>query len=147
MTLLQKAIRLAAEVHKNQTRRDGVTPYIVHPYEVATLLRMEGAEEKVQAVAWLHDILEDTDDKPGTLERLKEEFPDEIVEAVQTLTHTKESYSAYLIKVRRNPLAKRVKMADMEANLNDDPTPLQVVRYTEGRKFLHDELATDCDRA
>jgi len=65
----------------------------------------------------LHDVVEDTD---WTLERLREEgFSDEVLEAVDCLTHRGgESYQEFVERVRANPIARQVKIADLEDNMN-----------------------------
>ncbi len=67
--------------------------------------------------AVLHDVVEDTD---WTLERLREEgFSAEVLEAVDCLTHREgESYQEFVERVRANPLATQVKIADLEDNMN-----------------------------
>ena len=47
-----------------------------------------------KAVAYLHDVLEDTN---VTMDELRKMFPNEIVDGVMTLTHRKdESYFEYI---------------------------------------------------
>jgi (p)ppGpp synthase/HD superfamily hydrolase len=66
-TMVKRAINLAASAHNGQTRKDGVTPYIVHPARVADAVAfhapMVGVRNRdlVLSAAWLHDVLEDTD--------------------------------------------------------------------------------------
>ena len=63
----------------------------------------------------LHDVVEDTD---VTVNDLKEAgFSDEVVSAVSTITKKAgEDYEEYLNRVKQNPIALRVKIADMEHN-------------------------------
>jgi len=67
--------------------------------------------------AVLHDVVEDTD---WTLERLRREgFPEEVLEAVDCLTHRDgESYEEFVERVQTNPIARQVKIADLEDNMN-----------------------------
>lgn len=67
--------------------------------------------------AVLHDVVEDTD---WTLEGLRERgFPEEVLSAVECLTRRAgESYEAFIERVRTNPVAQRVKIADLEDNMN-----------------------------
>lgn len=100
---------IARKAHKGQTDKGG-NDYILHPMFVAS--RMDTDAEK--AVAWLHDVVEDT---PVTLDDLREIFPEEIVEAVDAITkRLLESYSEYLCRVASNDIAYKVKLADMENN-------------------------------
>ena len=59
-----ESIRLAAHAatlaHKKQTRKNGRTPYIVHPATVAQLVLFYDNSCYLGAIAaWMHDILED----------------------------------------------------------------------------------------
>ena len=55
--IVRLAAQIATDAHRGQFRRDGVTPYISHPEAVAK--RVEG-DDLAEAIAWLHDVLEDT---------------------------------------------------------------------------------------
>ena len=54
---------LAYELHAGQTRSDGHTPYIKHPELVAKLVSDYTVDDKLIAVAWLHDIIEESSDR------------------------------------------------------------------------------------
>lgn len=54
---------LAELFHEGQTRADKVTPYIEHPKKVAELVQKFGGDDEAIALAWLHDILEESADK------------------------------------------------------------------------------------
>ena len=112
MALLEKAIALAVEAHRGQKDRAGA-PYILHPLRM--MCRLETVPEKIVAV--LHDVVEDT---PWTFAGLKREgFPDEILSALDCLTkHEGESYPHFVQRSARNPLARRVKLADLEDNMD-----------------------------
>jgi len=110
--MLEKAIRLAAEAHSGQRDKAG-GPYILHPLRM--MLTMDTPAERMVAV--LHDIVEDTG---WTLEALlREGFPEDIVEAVACLTRQQdESYEAFIERAAQHPLARRVKLADLEDNMD-----------------------------
>ena len=112
MSDLDRAILLAAQVHRGQKDRYG-QPYILHPLRVMMAMRTE--EEMIVAV--LHDVVEDSD---MTLEDLKEEgFSDEIIRAVGCLTKREgEPYEAHVERARNNLLALPVKIADLEDNMD-----------------------------
>jgi (p)ppGpp synthase/HD superfamily hydrolase len=109
---IEDAISVAARAHKGQKDKAGA-PYLLHPLRM--MLRM-GSEAAMMA-AVLHDVVEDTD---WTLERLREAgFAEEVLEAVDCLTHREgESYEEFVGRVRANPLARQVKVADLEDNMN-----------------------------
>ncbi len=110
--MLEKAIRLAAEAHSGQRDKAG-GPYILHPLRM--MFTMDTPAERMVAV--LHDIVEDTG---WTLEALRREgFPEDIVEAVACLTRQQdESYEAFIERAAQHPLARRVKLADLEDNMD-----------------------------
>ena len=106
----QRAYALAKKAHLGQKDKGG-NDYIEHPKAVASM--MDTDIEK--AVAFLHDVVEDT---KISFDDLKEyRFSNQIIEAVKALTrHKNESYDAYIDRVIQNPIAKKVKLADMEHN-------------------------------
>ena len=109
---IEDAITIAAQAHKGQKDKAG-SPYLLHPLRM--MLRMNSEATMMAAV--LHDVVEDTD---WTLARLREEgFPDEVLEAVDCLTHRDgESYQEFVERVRTNRIARQVKVADLEDNMN-----------------------------
>lgn len=110
--LTKKAMKIAYDAHRGQEDAGGV-PYVLHPVHLA-----EQMEDEVSTcVALLHDIVEDTD---ITLEQLAQEFPPEVIQAVSLLTHDpQEGYFDYVRKIRENPTAALVKLADLEHNSDE----------------------------
>ena len=104
------ALSIATEAHRGQFDKAGVD-YIEHPIYVASQVDTE--EEK--AVALLHDVIEDS---PVSAEELLQAgLPETVVTAVQVLTKKKEQdYQTYLETVKKNPLARVVKLADLKHN-------------------------------
>jgi len=132
--LLKFCAGMARDAHKNQYRRDGLTPYIDHPAAVAKMVIT--FDEK--CTAWLPDVLEDTGTTAKDL--LDKGVPENIVEAVIALTRRKgESVWLYYFRVKENSLAKTVKLQDMLHNMSDNPTRKQVVKYSKGFLFLLEE--------
>ncbi len=109
---LERAIQIAVEAHKGQLDKSG-KPYVLHPLRV--MLRMSTPEQMMAAV--LHDVVEDT---PWTLDQLREEgFPEEVVEAVDCLSRRNgESYDQFVERLLPHPLARKVKLADLEDNMD-----------------------------
>lgn len=104
-----KAMNLAYSAHHGQFDKGGV-PYIFHPIHLAE----EMDDEISTCVALLHDTVEDTD---VTLEQLAQVFPGEVVEAVALLTHPEDvEYFDYIRAIRQNPIAVKVKLADLAHN-------------------------------
>jgi (p)ppGpp synthase/HD superfamily hydrolase len=96
----------------------------------------EGADDDTLAVALLHDTLEDA--PSFTADRLmKLGIPENIIEAVQAITKQDgEDYDLYLERVKANPIAAKVKIADMLSNLADAPSEKQKAKYAKGLKAL-----------
>ena len=104
-----KAMNLAYHAHHGQFDKGGV-PYIFHPIHLAE----EMDDEISTCVALLHDTVEDT---AVTLEDLAKEFPAEVVNAVRLLTHGEDvDYFDYVRAIRQNPIAVKVKLADLRHN-------------------------------
>lgn len=88
-------------------------PYHLHPERVAS--RCSTDAEKI--VALLHDTIEDTDITPEYL--LSESFPDDIVEAVLSVTKRDgESYEDFVTRAKTNPIGRMVKIHDLEDNMD-----------------------------
>lgn len=122
-----KAMQLAYHAHHGQVDKAGV-PYIFHPLHLA-----EAMEDEISCcAALLHDTVEDTD---VTLEQLAREFPAEVVEAVRLLTHDPGTdYFAYVRAIRGNPIAMKVKIADLAHNSDETrfagvPVPEERIGY------------------
>ena len=112
LEMLERAIDIAVSAHKGQKDRYGA-PYILHPLRV--MARVQSSKEKTVAI--LHDVVEDTD---WTFEKLRHEgFPEEIISAVDCLTkREKEPYEDLVRRAAGNPLARPVKIADLEDNMD-----------------------------
>lgn len=112
MSLLERAIEIAVSAHKGQVDKAG-KPYILHPLRL--IFKMQTENEMIAAV--LHDVVEDTD---WTIEKLEAEgFNEEVIEAVNLLTKTKNvSEKEYFKKIKMNKIATKVKLADLEDNMD-----------------------------
>lgn len=106
----KKAMRVMFEAHKDAWDKSGV-PYVFHPFHVAEQMD----DEVSTAVALLHDVVEDTD---ITLNDLREMgFSEEICTALSYLTHREGvPYMDYVRHIRENPVAVKVKLADLAHN-------------------------------
>ena len=109
---VEDAIEIAVEAHRGQTDKAG-QPYVLHPLRL--MAQMRTPVEQIAAV--LHDVVEDSD---WTLDRLRERgFSDEVVTAIGCLTRRDgELYEAFIERAAAHPLARRVKLADVEDNLD-----------------------------
>jgi (p)ppGpp synthase/HD superfamily hydrolase len=122
---------IAIRAHAGQFRRTG-DPYWFHLKEVAR--RVKG-DDLAMEVAWLHDVLEDTDESPESLHQ--KGVSTKVIQTVQLLTRKSSiPYDDYLLEISCNELARRVKIADMLHNLSDLPSERQVVKYEHGLRLL-----------
>ena len=82
MELIDRAVRYADEKHKGQTRKDGCSPYIIHPLSVAEIVAEMGLDTDAILGALLHDCLEDTDASHDDIARNFNQTVAELVEGV-----------------------------------------------------------------
>ena len=109
--LINRAIDIAYSAHINQRDKAG-RPYFMHPVIVAS--QMDSEYEICTAL--LHDVIEDTH---VTIEELEREFPKEITDAIRLLTHDDNTdYLDYVREIKKNPIARKVKLADLNHNLD-----------------------------
>ena len=107
--LSKRAAEIAYNAHMGQRDKAGM-PYIFHPYHVAEQMK----DEATACTALLHDVAEDT---AVTLDDLAKEFPPEIIGALRLLTHDpKDDYMDYVAKIKKNPIARAVKIEDLKHN-------------------------------
>lgn len=112
MSLLEKAISIAVSAHQSQLDKAD-KPYILHPLRL--MFKMNSENEMIAAV--LHDVIEDTS---WTIEQLVSEgFTEEVLEVIKLLTHDKKvQYKKYIDAIKTNKIALKVKLADLEDNLD-----------------------------
>lgn len=127
----QKALHLAYLAHKGQKDRGG-EDYIKHVVEVAN--NVSGLQ--ATTVAYLHDILEDTDITEQDLRYMG--FEEDIIEAVVCITKTEgEDYESYIKRVKSNKFARIVKIQDLLHNMRLDRLNIILKKDIErNRKYL-----------
>ncbi len=110
---LQLAEEIARESHKGQKRWGG-EPYITHPEAVVKTCKYIDCK----IIAWLHDVLEDTDMQPEDLE--ERGIPRYLIQSVINLTRIEgESYKDYILKIKEDNVATLVKIQDLKHNLSN----------------------------
>ena len=133
----KKAMRLCYEAHRDQTDKSGV-PYVFHPIHLAEQMR----DEDTTVTALLHDVIEDT---VYTFDDLvKMGFSENVITALKLLTHDKSvPYMEYIAKIKENPVAKAVKLADLAHNSDlsrlssvDDKARSRIQKYEAAKKLL-----------
>jgi guanosine-3',5'-bis(diphosphate) 3'-pyrophosphohydrolase len=140
--LLERSIALAATAHAG-AKDKGDEPYILHPLRV-----MQRVSDDIRRIiAVLHDVVEDT---PVGFDQLRDlGFPDEVVRGVAALTkradeHGEEGYFRFVERAANDDLARPVKLADIEDNLDltrikkpDERDDARIRRYRRARKLVH----------
>ncbi len=109
--MTNKAMMVAYNAHHGQVDKCGI-PYIFNPIHLA-----EQMDDEISCtVALLHDVVEDTE---ITIKDLAKLFPVEVIDAVNLLTRNKEtSYYEYIEALKSNKVAVKVKLADLDHNLD-----------------------------
>ena len=139
---IDEAIALAAQCHAGQVDKAG-KPYILHPLRV--MLAVHGEPERIAAV--LHDTVEDCGLELGLI---RHRFGAEVADAVDCLTRRDgEDYMAFIARCKANPIARAVKDADLQDNMdlsrlvNVTAKDLDRYRkYGEARALLWDSTLT-----
>ena len=123
--LTREAMNIAYKAHHGQKDKGGF-PYINHPLHIAEQMD----DEYSTCVALLHDVVEDSDITCNDLSKI---FPYDIVNAVNLLTRRdRELYSDYIGRIKKNPIATKVKLADLAHNMDktrciDNPLKVELL--------------------
>ena len=128
--LTNKAMKIAYSAHHGQLDYNGI-PYIFHPIHLA-----EDMDDEISCcAALLHDVVEDTS---VTMEELAKEFPPEVIDVLKLLTHDdRTDYFDYVRAIRTNPIAVKVKLADLAHNsdqsrcVGSDLTPERLAHWKQ----------------
>lgn len=140
MATLEAAIQLAVEMHSGQVDRAGL-PYILHPLRV---MFASPPDETSRVIAVLHDVVEDT---PITFDDLRQRgFSEEIIGALDCLTRREgETYAEFIERAVSHPLARPIKIADVEDNMDirrldslDEKDLERLQRYQQAWARLHE---------
>jgi (p)ppGpp synthase/HD superfamily hydrolase len=144
---LAKAIAFAVAVHTGQEDKAG-EPYILHPLRVLFAVGSDNGLGNSEAmVAVLHDVIEMGG--PRTRANLRGEgFPQDVLDAIDAITRQGgESYEDYIERCSKNAIATKVKMRDLEDNMNlgrlPNPQPkdhARVARYRAAMMLLRGEV-------
>ena len=138
--LTKKAMKISFQAHKDQLDKSGL-PYVFHPFHLAEQMD----EQYAVCVALLHDVVEDSD---VTYDDLRGEgFPETVINAIAEMTHDDGTpYMEYVRRLKSNPLAKKVKLADLRHNSDlsrlDSVTPADAERakkYQQAIALLESE--------
>jgi len=122
-------VKFASDVHASDTY--GNLPYAVHLQDVA-----DRVSDDLKPLAWCHDLIED---HPEVLPDLRRLVPTEFLFQVLLITRRdSESYLEYIRRINNfgNTPARRVKIADIHANLARVPSPSLTKRYQDALHIL-----------
>ena len=126
------ALQIATESHKGQKRRNG-DEYITHPIRVANSFKKS---DDLKIIAILHDVVEDT---TTTVLDLAVHFDEHIISAIIALTrHKDENYYDFIMRCKKNKLAKIVKISDINDNLTDLKAGNQRDKYNLAKHLLEE---------
>ena len=126
----------AKEKHEGQMYGD--KPYMTHVEDVAS-----GFDDlHLKRIAYLHDVVEDTD---VTIGEIRDRFGKRVSVAVDALTRRKEPYFDYIRRVKQNPEATQIKLADLHANLKNNPKESLAKRYRKAIKILTKEKVFEAE--
>lgn len=135
----KKALKLCFEAHKEHLDKSGM-PYVFHPFHLAEQM----TDEATTIVALLHDVVEDTDYSLSDLCEMG--FGAEVMDALSLMTHDKAvPYMDYVAKIKSNPIARQVKLADLRHNSDttrldhmDETAQNRVEKYARAIKLLEE---------
>ncbi|MFI3218540.1 MAG: GTP pyrophosphokinase [Methylococcales bacterium] len=139
MTIIEKSLAIALRAHTGITDKAGHA-YILHPLRIMAKM----TTEIEMSAALLHDVIEDSD--ITALDLLSEGIPSVVVEAVLCLTkQSGENYHDFVLRAKQNPIARKVKIADIEDNINvlritnlTEKDLARIAKYHTAWHFLND---------
>ena len=127
----KKALAVCFEAHKDQRDKSGL-PYVFHPFHLAEQM----TDEDTTVAALLHDVAEDSDISLAELAGMG--FGKRVMRALTLLTRKEgEDYMQYVARIKSDPVARAVKLADLAHNSDldrlDEITPRD---YARREKYL-----------
>lgn len=137
--MTKKALKLSFNAHKDQVDKSGM-PYVYHPFHLAEQM----STEETVTVALLHDVVEDTDYTIQDIIAMG--FPASVTDALELMTHEPSvPYMDYVAKLKPNPIARAVKLADLRHNSDasrleqmDDKMLRRFQKYKEAIALLEE---------
>ena len=141
MKLIESSLNIALRAYAGKTDKAG-REYIHHPLRVMAKMKTD----LEMSVALLHDVIEDSDITAEQL--LAEDIPAEVVEAVVCLSKNEnEDYQDFVARAKKNKLAAKVKIADIEDNIDtlrlaslDETDLARIKKYHSAWRLLNDKI-------
>ena len=125
--LFEKALKFAIKAHSGMVRKNGNSPYVLHPMEVAVILSSMTEDNEILAAGLLHDVVEDTE---HTLDEIKESFGERVARLVssenENKRHGQSSKKTWKIRKQESleelknsgdPAVKMIWLADKLSNM------------------------------
>ena len=142
--LVKKACAILYDAYKNDVDKGGY-PYVFHPFYLATQMD----DEESTCVALLHDVIEDHDDRYSLDDLAQAGFPAPVLHALRLLTHRDGvPYTDYVKKLAKDPIARKVKLADLKHNTDTRRTNgARPKKYDLYLQAIHDleEMKEECE--
>ncbi len=114
--LIERAIKRASVLHRNQVRRDEFSvPYVTHLFSVGALLSEYASSEEVIVAGLLHDTLEDTSYTEKEIEREFGKNVKNIVLSVTEATTAEKKHTMFSWKERKLRYLDKLQVASAEA--------------------------------
>ena len=140
MKLIEKSLHIALRAYAGKTDKAG-REYIQHPLRVMAKMKTD----LEMSVALLHDVIEDSDITAEQL--LAEGIPAEVVDAVICLSKNEnEDYQDFVGRTKKNELAAKIKIADIEDNIDvlrlaslNETDLARIKKYHSAWQFLNDK--------
>jgi len=125
----EKSIRLAADAasraHRGQYRKNGKTPFIVHPERVAERVKFFGGDHIGIIAAWLHDVIEDCDEG--------DTFVFETLQQLELPRHERDEIYTIILALTKNDAisGKSDRLADTLERINRSPPQAILVKLCD----------------
>ncbi|WP_442509397.1 hypothetical protein SH528x_000966 [Novipirellula sp. SH528] len=144
MSDLDEALVLVT-THFHGVRDKSGAPYVLHC--LRAMMGVQSLDAKMVAV--MHDLVEDTS---VTIDDLRQKgFSETVLAAVELVTHREtDSYEDYVVRIKANPIAREVKLADLRDNTDprrvlfregrEDRDTARIQKYLLSHQFLTDEI-------
>ena len=140
MRLIETSLQIALQAYAGKTDKAG-REYILHPLRVMAKMKTD----LERSAALLHDVLEDSDITAEQL--LAAGIPAEVVEAIQYLSRNEnEEYQDFVARAKKNKIAARIKIADIEDNIDvlrlsalDEYDLARIKKYHSAWRFLQED--------
>jgi len=148
---LDDAMKVAAHAYAGKKDKAG-KPYILHALRV--MLAVEDGGEEMMIAALLHDVIEDSGMSYDQLLSLG--FGELVAGAVQKVSRANgESYTDFIERIAPDAFAARIKLADLEDNMNlfrlksmDEGSLRRTRKYHKAWRRLNESLASkaNCEK-